>query len=204
MKVLIVAKTFMKESYCIGAYDLDNHINIRLLTSNEKNQPRDTKFQIGQIWDIDYVKRNNIILPHSEDVLVINLQYIRTQNNLNSFVIKEMPIWKGSPDKIFNGKINFPIGQSGYLEERNSNLIQSVGFWLPDQDIELTILDDNKHYMYFGEQVFSFPYVGTKDKLETIKQGHIIRVSLARWWSPDINKIPKRCYCQLSGWYDNE
>lgn len=204
MEVLIVAKTYMKSAYCVGAYDLTNKVNIRLLTATEENQPMDSKFEIGQIWNIEYLHRMNKILPHFEDVLVQKAVYIRMQTRLNEYLTSTMPIWKGSPEKIFDGKIKFPSGQSGYLEQRNAELKQSVGFWLPDKDLELTILDDNKHYFYFGEeQVFAFPYVGTKKVIDKIRKGTLIRVSLARWWSPDLNRQQKRCYCQLSGWYDN-
>jgi hypothetical protein len=204
MEVLIVAKTYMRSAYCVGAYDLTNKANIRLLTSNEENQPIDSKFEIGQIWNIEYIPRSNKVLPHFEDVLIQKASYIKMQTRLNEYLINKMSIWKGNPDNIFNGKIKFPCGQSGFLEQKNSDLKQSVGFWLPDQDLELTILDDNKHYYYFGEeQVFAFPYVGTKKVIEKIRKGTLIRVSLARWWSPNISRQEKRCYCQLSGWYED-
>ena len=202
MEVLIVAKTHMKNAFCIGAYDITNKRNVRLLTSSENNQPLDTRFGIGQIWEIDYIKRQNIIKPHIEDVLIQNATFLRNIDNIYDFLINNVNIWKGNPDEIFYGKINFPIGKSGFLEQKNNELSQSVGFWMPDNDIELTILQDQKHYLYFGQQVYSFPYVGTFNKVETIKKGAILRVSLTRWWSPNINKIPKRCYCQLSGWFN--
>ncbi|MFI3197287.1 MAG: hypothetical protein QX196_03085, partial [Methylococcaceae bacterium] len=58
-------------------------------------------------------------------------------------------------------------------------------------------------YLYFGEQVYSFPFVGSVDTIETISKGTLLRVSLTRWWSPNPNRIKKRCYCQLSGWFDS-
>lgn len=201
MEVLIVAKTHMKNAYCVGSYDLTNKRNIRLLTSSEENQPLDTKFNIGQIWDIEYVERSNIIKPHIEDVLIQKATFLRNIDNMYEFLTKNVNIWKGSPEAIFNNKINFPIGKSGFLEQKNSDLEQSVGFWMPNQDVELTILSDKKHYLYFGEQVYSFPFVGTINKIETIPKDSILRVSLTRWWSPNPTKIEKRCYCQLSGWY---
>ncbi|RLD55183.1 MAG: hypothetical protein DRJ01_16985, partial [Bacteroidetes bacterium] len=64
MEVLIVAKTHMKNAFCIGSYDLTNKRNVRLLTSTEANQPLDTEFKIGQIWEIDYIVRSSIVNPH--------------------------------------------------------------------------------------------------------------------------------------------
>ncbi|MFZ4412022.1 MAG: dual OB domain-containing protein [Bacteroidales bacterium] len=205
MQVLIVAKTFMKNTCCIGAFNLNENKNIRLLTSSSENQPFDTEFNIGQIWEVDFIERPNIISPHREDVLVKNATFLKKQLRLNDYLIDNMPIiWKGNPDNIFGGKIKFPIGQSGYLEQINAGIDHSVGFWLPDKDLELTIFEDNKHYFYFGDnQVYAFPYVGTVHAIDKIRKGSLIRLSLARWWSPDSTRYQKRCYCQLSGWYDN-
>lgn len=133
MRILIVAKTHMKHAFCVGAYDITNNKNIRLLTSKEDNQPLDTKFNIGQIWDIEYIARHNISNPHTEDVLVQKVEFVENINNIVDFLIKNVPIWKGSPEKIFDGKINFPIGGSGYLEQEKSNLTSSVGFWMSEQ-----------------------------------------------------------------------
>lgn len=202
MEVLIVAKTHMKNAFCIGSYDMTNKRNVRLLTSNQENQPLDTKFNIGQVWEIDYIERPIITKPHTEDVLVQNATFIRNIEDLYSFLIENVNIWKGDPEILFDSKITFPIGGSGFLDQKKSDLAQSVGFWIPDKDIELTILDDKKHYFYFGLQVYSFPFVGSISKINTIPKGTILRVSLTRWWSPDPNKIQKRCYCQLSGWFE--
>lgn len=202
MRVLIVAKTHMSHDFCVGAYDMDNHKNIRLLTSLGHNQPTDTKFEIGQIWDIDYNQRTDITRPHTEDVLVAKSTFLENIDNISNYLVKTVPIWAGDPSSLFNGMINFPIGRAGFLELKNSSLAQSVGFWIPDKKLELTILEDEKHYLYFGDQIYSFPFVGAMDKVETIPKGTLLRVSLARWWSPKTNQIPKRCYCQLSGWFD--
>jgi hypothetical protein len=201
MEVLIVAKTLMKKACCVGAYDITNRKNIRLLNFLGENQPLYTKFEVGQIWEIDYKPKPIIALPHSEDVLVKKSILIKTQPNLNEFILSNIPIWKGNPNTIFEGKIKFPSGHSGFLEKANSDLTQSVGFWLPDKDLELTIFNDSKHYFYFGEQVYQFPYVGIIQALEKIPKGAVIRVSLTRWWTPDKEKQEKRCYCQISGWY---
>lgn len=200
--IIIVAKTHMKDAFCVGAYDITNKKNIRLLTGVGGNQPKNTKFDVGQIWSIDYEKRPSITLPHVEDVLVGKCTLIKEIEDIKSFLIENVPIWKGSPENIFHSKISFPLGRSGFLENQYSELTQSVGFWLPDKDLELTILKDKQHYLYFGEQVYSFPYVGCMEKIEKIPKGTLLRVSLTRWWSPHARTIEKRCYCQLSGWYN--
>lgn len=202
MKILIVAKTHMSKAFCIGAYDMEKKRNIRLLTLHGDNQPLNTKFDVGQIWDIDYIDRVDIKAPHMEDVLLQKSNYLKNIKNISDYLDKNVPIWKGDPSNIFEGKITFPIGKSGFLEG-HKNISQSVGFWLPDKNLELTILKDKKHYLYFGkEQVYSFPYVGATGKVENIPKNTLLRVSLTRWWSPNPREIKKSCYCQLSGWFD--
>jgi len=201
MKVLIVAKTHMKNAFCVGAYDITSKANIRLLTSSEDNQPTNTKFNVGQLWEMEYIKRANIIPPHVEDVLVRSASFIEQMKDISNFLLNNVPIWRGSPSEIFDKEITFPINwKSGFLERKDSSLSQSVGFWQADQNLELTILEDKKHFLYFGEQAFSFSYVGVMDKVEAIPKNTIIRLSLARWWSPR-PEMPKHCYCQISGWY---
>ncbi|MFH1320564.1 MAG: hypothetical protein ABII90_07920 [Bacteroidota bacterium] len=43
-------------------------------------------------------------------------------------------------------------------------------------------------------------YVGFQNPVDKIPAGTLVRISLARWWSP--NEDEERCYLQLSGWYD--
>jgi len=203
MEVLIVAKTHMSQAFCIGAMELESKRNIRLLTSSGENQPINTDLNVGQIWNIEYTNRQTIIPPHYEDVLVSSKTYIREQQNLKNFLIDNANIWKGDQYSIFDGKIYHEIGRSGYFTIDHGLPSQSVGFWLPDKNLELTIFQDKKHYFYFGDtnDVFSIPYVGYGKPIEQIKKGSLVRVSLARWWKPNPSVDHKRCYCQLSGWY---
>ncbi len=207
MGLLIVSKTHMKNAFCVGAYDIKNKKNVRLLTSSEANQPLDTEFEIGQIWDVNYISRNLITKPHVEDVLVQNSSFLKNVENVSDFLLNNVPIWRGDPSCLFYGKIYFPCNmskraKSGFLKKKHSDLSQSVGFWVSDRDLKLTIRYDKKYYLYSGvDQVYLFPFVGAMDEVESIRKGTILRVSLSRWWSPSPDR-PKECYCQLSGWYD--
>lgn len=205
MEVLIVAKTHMRNAACVGALELSTKKNLRLLINNGDNQPADTDFEVGQVWDIEYSVRTNLVAPHNEDVIVSKKKFLRTQNNLNSFLIDNATVWSGDTKKIFEGKVHFTMGKSGFVTSKAGVPSRSVGFWLPDQNLELTILEDGKHYFYFGEynQVDAFPYVGYAKAIDQIKKGTLVRVSLARWWKPSAAIEEKRCYCQLSGWYND-
>lgn len=205
MEVLIVAKTHMRNAACVGALELSTRKNLRLLNNNGDNQPPDTDFQVGQIWDIEYTVRSNLVAPHNEDVIVSTKRYLRTQNNLNTFLKNHATVWSGDPTSIFENKVHFGIGKSGYITNKSGVPSHSVGFWLADQDLEMTILEDQKHYFYFGEynDICAFPYVGYAPTIDKISKGTLIRVSLARWWKPNPTIEEKRCYCQLSGWYND-
>ena len=178
-----------------------------LLILGGGNQSKETEFEVGQIWDIQYRSRSTLTSPHNEDILIDSKRFLRTQNNINSFLKANAPIWRGSPNDIFENKLLFTTGQSGYITSRVGIPNQSVGFWIPDTQLELTILSDKKHYFYFsdenGPRIYAFPYVGFTPVINTIPKDTIIRVSLARWWSPNPNTQEKRCYCQLSGWYSD-
>lgn len=202
MKVLIVAKTRMNHGCCVGAYSLDSGENLRLLTEFGDKLPEDIEYKIGDIWEITFEKRSQLVPPHVEDVLVKTKTFSGRQEHLGSFLKKTVPIWKDTPDQILGGKVNFPLGHSGYIDNKRGLPSQSVGFWLPDRDVELTIFSDRRHYYYFGiEQVYVFPYVGYVPVVEKIPKGTLIRISLARWWSPNPGGQEKRSYCQMSGWY---
>lgn len=202
MKVLIVARTRMHNGCCVGAYSLDTGENLRLLTETGDKLPENAEYNIGDVWEISFEKRPHIVKPHVEDVLVHKKSFIRRQQQLGTFLKKNVPIWKGSPNQILEGKVYFPLGQSGYIDGKYGLPSQSVGFWQPDKDLELTIFADQRHYYYFGdEQVYVFPYVGYAPALEKIPKGTLIRISLARWWSPNPGGQERRSYCQMSGWY---
>ena len=202
MEVLIVAKTHMNKGSCVGAYSFDKAENYRLLTDTGGKLPENIEYEVGDIWEISFERRLDITKPHVEDVLVKTKKFVRRQTGLESFLMQTVPIWEGNPHNIFQGKALFPHAQSCYIENRNDLPSQSVGFWLPDRNLELTILPDRRHYFYFGEdEVCVFPYVGYRSTIETIPKSTIVRVSLTRWWSPN-SGISKKCYCQISGWYD--
>lgn len=201
MKVLIVARTRMSQGCCVGAYSLETGENLRLLTETGNKLPENAEYQIGDIWDISFEKRQNIIPPHVEDVLVMQKSYVSKQDNLCLFLKETVPIWKGEPDQILEKKVHFPIGHSGYIDGKHGLPSQSVGFWEPERDLELTIFQSRRHYFYFDvHQVYVFPYVGYVPVIEKIPKGSLIRISLARWWTPDPAQ-EARSYCQMSGWY---
>ena len=119
---------------------------------------------------------------------------------MESYLIDKInvKIWRGSTDILFDGHINWTPNGSGYISESGQIPENSVGFWIPDK--ELTRRDYNEKVRYsYPIRWRNITFVGFQDPLDSIPAGTLVRVSLARWWSPDENE--ERCYLQLSGYY---
>lgn len=213
MKIIIVSKTKMSNGECVGGINLDTKQNVRLLTSDGKNQSTDCDYKIGRIWDIDYQTRHNTTPPHNEDVLISSTSYTNkyaTQENLSKYIIQNSSpntwsLWRGNIDNLYDGLLEFTPNGSGFISQRVGLPSMSVGFWIPDKDLTL-----NKVYQErYGKVKYNYPssngwrsvtYVGTDEPISKISAQTLCRVSLARWWSPD-NETEERCFLQLSCWY---
>lgn len=69
-RVLIVSKTRMRGDHvCVGGHDFyESMHSIRLLQPDGTNMPAGTRFDMGQVWDLDYEQATDIRPPHVEDV----------------------------------------------------------------------------------------------------------------------------------------
>ena len=113
----------MKSNECVGGI-LGNGEFVRLLDSNGSNQPIDCDFEIGQIWEIEYQKRNNCTAPHVEDILITSKtfnQETATNSSIATWIESNFNdrIWRGSPDILFDGLIQWTDGGSGYINQEN-------------------------------------------------------------------------------------
>lgn len=199
MEVLIVAKTRMKDALCVGGLELAGGKSVRLLDREGRNQPIDTPFEVGQVWNLGYHALKNPKPPHLEDVLITTSEFVRDQPNLVGFLRANVPIVEGHPSLLFDGMVRFAHASSGYISRTTGIPSHSVTFWIPDQNLEL---QEDSRYYYFGEgnEVFRIKYVGTAGEVDTVLADTLVRISLARWWSPT-PQVEERCYCQISGWY---
>lgn len=200
--VLILSKTRMKGRYCVGGIITDNGQYVRLLTQTGENQPENTDFEIKQIYTIKFEKRQSVIPPHIEDVLV----YSSTLKGVFDYKVYDyitqlgIKVWK-SLDELFEGKIKWKTyGNMGGYIDRTAIPQHSVGFWLADKDLRKYI-SNNGQIRYKYDDNHTIPYVGLEKDVEIFPKGTLLRVSLARWWRENINGGEK-CYLQLSGWYD--
>jgi len=203
MDVIIISKTHMSNAACVGGV-LANGRFVRLLNSDGYNQDSDTDIEVGEVYTISFSERTEKRPPHIEDILVHSMTYKFAFENIGKMVeyLKEklkIKIWKGSSDVLFDGNLQWTSGGSGYISENGGIPTCSVGFWIPDKDLTRKDFNDKVRYSY-PLRWRNISYVGFQNPVDLIPAGTLVRVSLARWWSP--NEDEERCYLQLSGWYD--
>lgn len=204
-QVLIVAKTRMGNAACVGGLTLDTNRSIRLLRPGRSNQPINTNFNVGQVWELEFHQSPQITPPHVEDVIVTRERYIGQQANLHTILMQRVQPWQGEPKQLFDGLLVIE-NTSSYISRSTGIPKNSTGYWLPNRPLALTHRNEKPYYQikydiynhYQG--TLSIPYVGFADPIQQIPVNALVRVSFARWWIPSgVNE--ERCYLQLSGWY---
>ncbi len=205
MKVLITSKTKKGKAACVGGLVLENNKFIRLLDRGNNDQPIDTPFNIGDIWNLDFIPVENLVPPHIEDVIIISHSFYNKVQNIQQVILNSgVKIYYGDPNRIFDGLLRWTKNGSGYINSQGIPQ-NSVGFWIPDRD--LILAEDKRHYYYYGSTNEPtnkrLAYVGFPAPKNIISAGTLTRISLARWWKPeDAVELERRCYLQLSGWYE--
>lgn len=202
MDVIIVSKTHMSSAACVGGV-LANGRFVRLLDSDGYNQDSDTDLEVGDVYTITFSERTEKTPPHVEDILVHTMEHKFSFSSIEKMVEfltdkLKVKIWRGSTEVLFDGNLEWTSGGSGYISESGEIPKNSVGFWVPDRDLNRK--DYNKKVRYsYPIRWRNISYVGYQNPVNNIPAGTLVRVSLARWWSP--NEDEERCYLQLSGWY---
>jgi hypothetical protein len=200
-KVVITSKTRMSQGYCVGGYDISDGKYIRLLTSNGSNQGYNTQFEVGELWRLSYTHRQNVIPPHVEDVLVTKQTYIKTITDLSDYIQRRVTPYGGCITGLFDNKLGFTNNGGPYINRANGLPTNSVGFWLIPEELHLVRTDNGRIRYKVKNKNYEMPYVGLQTAVDSIPAGTLVRVSLARWWTPEPGECEERCYVQLSGWY---
>lgn len=203
MKTLIVAKTHMSDAACVGGMVYTSGQSLRLLQADGRNHPKDTDYEVGSVWELDFEPRSDPTPPHVEDVLVFRKHYLGLQSRMDLFLSSKIEPWKGDPQYLFDGLIRFTQNGSGYICRRIGLPNCSTGYWIPDRPL-IRVANNNKdRYQYQNKlRTVCITYVGFDPPIDRIEAGSLVRVSLARWWTPpDSPDMEERCYLQLSGWY---
>ena len=197
-KVVIVSRTRMGQSRCIGALERETLRSIRLCPrEGEHAWPDFTPFRIGDVWDLSYHDATLIEAPHFEDVIIDRVPRERTgpQTGLGTFIGTHVGAWMGGPKDLFGGALRFTSAGKGYLPP-NGGLEQSVGFWRPDVEL---VHDDRRYVFQSDGSMATISYVGEDVASEVIPAGALVRVSLSRPFAPDGGQPV--CWLQVSGWY---
>lgn len=202
MDVIIVSKTHMSSAACVGGV-LANGRFVRLLDSNGYNQDSDTELEVGDVYTITFSERNDIRPPHVEDILLDSMEHKFSFSTIEKMVEYltdklKVKIWRGSTEILFDGKLQWTNSGSGFISESGEIPDNSVGFWIPDKDLTRRDYNEKVRYSY-PIRWRNISFVGFQNPVDRIPAGTLVRVSLARWWSP--NEDEERCYLQLSGWY---
>ncbi len=201
--VVIVARTRMYGGrVCVGALS-DSGENLRLMNKDcASDRDHDSPFTVGEQWEIVCAPCGPRRPPHVEDVIVSKATKRSHVDSLPEYILERAALWKGTIDKLFEGKIQFTRNGAGFISEGQVPA-GATGFWIPSYELHLDHDDRNKAGYYPEHDYRHLSYVGVQDTADVIKKGQLVRVSLARWWRPE-NADPnfeERCYAQLSGWY---
>jgi hypothetical protein len=206
VKVLIVAKTRMRDAFCVGGLTLEDNRNVRLMTPEGQHQPESARLAVGQIWEMDLRPGETIEPPHVEDVVATPRKLLERVWDLSDFLLKRVRPWRGPPSCLFGGLLRFSPSGSGYIGW-DCLPPGSVGFWTADADLVLR-RDEEERARYFYPTVSGAPprrikHVGAGPPEPEIPAGSLIRVSLSRWWAPEESNanLEARCYLQISGRY---
>jgi hypothetical protein len=136
-----------------------------------------------------------------EDILVSHARFLEKKNNLQQLLIQRISPWRGGPHRLFGGLVRATGSGSGYVSHAAGVPGRSTGYWLPDRSLVRVLENGKERYQYPDERgIRNLPYVGCAPSIPQIVEGTLVRVSLARWWSPD-GEFEQRCYLQLSGWF---
>lgn len=207
-RVLIVAKTHMgKDTACVGGLNLETNKSVRLLDRGGWNQPANTPFDVGQIWEVEYYYPSKITPPHIEDIVVVRAKYLDKPSDLLNTLLQRVSIWRGNTTELFDHLLTFENGKT-YIDITKHIPNCSTGYWRPDHTLTLLSGDNlfyqsnhfitvDNHNYYITTRI---PYVGYAEPLHEIPADTLVRVSLSRASKKQEN-LKDRCYLQISGWY---
>src|SRR5579863_684231 len=201
----------MSGGVCVGGLTRDTNRNVRLISPGRTNQPEDTAFDIGQVWELDFHNVADTTPPHVEDVIVTGQRLVGHVSNMRDTLLPRIHPWQGGPEQLFDRCLCLK-GTGGYISASGSIPRCSTGYWLPDRTLSLNkplVADMQNNKLYYEmlriadngrPAMLSIKYVGFAEPINKLLVGTLLRVSLARWWKPT-ETSEERCYLQLSGWY---
>lgn len=224
-EAIIVAVTHMHEGRCcVGALQVERDANgqltpvrnWRLLTADGSFPLLSaTAFRVGELWRIvaEPSPPHKLKPPHLEDS---RMQYAERTGQLNEPLAQSLyailtrnpsiPLVRGGTEQLFEGKLHRDTrdsrdGWSRYIFPSDAPA-HSTSFWIPNFSLRVEI-QFNKLRAFSRDAQLGLGYVAVEPRIQAgsvIPSGSLLRVSLARPWSPDANTPPKS-YMMLSQFY---
>ena len=201
-QVLVVCKTNMERKYCLGGLTLDKLEKIRLLTADGYNQPTDTRFEVGDIWDCRLDTKPALSLPHTEDVRVLRAQPLRRLRNPKAFLLDTLNHVPSGWLELFEGKLQAAPSGTTFVSEDKGLPGYAHEFWRPQLPLRRHEERGKVYYVVDGaKRPVRMSYTGVAAAPQVIPAGSLLHLSLARPWAPPDGKIEPRCYLLLSAVY---
>jgi hypothetical protein len=210
MKTWIVAKTHYGGSACVHGFTEENQ-HVRLLQPNGAYPSAHTRFEVGQIWDLELAPSPRRVLPHIEDVIVRKWKQIGSEPNLREVLLEHVKPWQGGPDQLFEGFLRSVMNtNNAFISERDAFPHVSMGYWLPDAPlIKWYDTEDRLCYRYYTPaRELITNYTGFIQPIFKVPAQTLVHVALRPWWTPSNKLAPnkdsiveRRCYLYIAGWY---
>ncbi|MBB6053900.1 dual OB domain-containing protein [Armatimonas rosea] len=202
MEVVITGKTKMQGGLCIGGLRLSDWSAIRLLPSDgSRSWPTDSPMKVGEVWNVEGAPNAVLTPPHTEDFrLTVAPSKVRDYGaSLKNDIVANVAVAQGNFAALYQGHL-LPI-LSGSICVRRPNVPSfSTQFWIATWDINLRLNGKAYYVVSWQDKTYKMPYVGVEQPVTVIPAGSLIRVSLARWFTPP-SHTEEACYLQLSGWW---
>jgi hypothetical protein len=191
----------MGRGVCIGAMDIATGRAVRLLPHGKVYHLPQTRYAVGEIWEVAATLRGDIDPPHFEDHDEGEARLIGPCRDLAKGVLERVRPWEGEPEVLFDGVLRWRKTGSGFVT-RDRMPTCSVGFWRPPRPLVREFFEGHDHYSMIGKgRRFRIPLVGTLEPVPVLPARTLLRVSLARWWvNPQAPHEGETCSLQLSGW----
>lgn len=201
VQVLIVAKTRMKSGICVGGITQDGR-SVRLCAPRGSPMEYNDPYAVGDVWRIaKWRKPGHHKPPHTEDIEVLDREWLRASGQLLPAIEKLMPPVCGALDGLFDGMVcQDEDGRAAITRAAVPGY--STLFWRPDRPLRLCSGGATTfRYRYpadAGDVTLS--YTGLAPAEAVLPAGALLRISLARWWRPH-STSEEFCHLQVSGWY---
>ncbi len=217
MIAVVLAKTKMGKNICVGAAEVASGRPLRLIPAKQPDRKYGSwvRFDpaVGDTIELVGSPAPDIQPPHVEDFLVERFNRIGPLGQpLHEWIAKHCKVWTGPPACLFDGCLRVSGRGWRWLSRGPRMPAGSVGFWRLPFGLERADEGGKIRYCHRAglgnASNINLSFVAN-DQIPpaVIAPGTLVRVSLARWWSPEgasegaENEEYEKCWLQLSRVY---